>query len=224
MQRRQLSPNGGQAPCIGVRLCPTVRGEPNLCASDFWPAAFAAVAAIGSAVAAGFTWFEAQRSTRAAHRPEIVITSWRYVHKNPSTSEIHFLQIRNVGPGVAMHATISGASVEADDGRPMAFVPSGTRGWAMAPGETLHVDGSATIAWNNVPSTVGTPKRMGVRVEILSTDILGNQYTTLYYLHAAQSSDAATFNANKLEEGLWLMTRLTTLSKKAPFRLKNAPG
>ena len=138
-------------------------------------AAWSAIAAMLSAIAAFLLWRTEQRSFQHSARPEIVITGWR----RNAPDKLTFEAIENVGHGSALHVHMNAFSL-ADDNRPM-VVMSTIRESLISPNGRTGVMGEISIWWNNVAGPPGS-KHVPVNIEIYCWDTTGVRYKTKYNL------------------------------------------
>ena len=113
------------------------------------------IAAIFAAAAAFLSWKTQRQAFLHSVRPELVLEDWtrdgKALGDSESETTVSFGMIKNIGRGVALHASVScfESSVEGGSERPLAVL-SNFRIPVMAADASAPVPGHIHVFWRNV--------------------------------------------------------------------------
>jgi hypothetical protein len=147
-------------------------------------AAWSAVAATCSAIAASLTYFIHRRNMLDAARPELIIEGWARGTRSLNVDTITLTKIRNVGRGSALHVMAQGSRFK--DRKPIYLMSAATLS-IVAPSDSADMNAEIVIFWKSVPEDNGL-RLLGVKVVLLSWDLRGHRHATTYRL-VVQPSD-----------------------------------
>jgi hypothetical protein len=180
-------------------------------------AAWSAIAASFSALAALLTYGIHRRNLLDAARPELVLDAWTRESTRTGLDGVKIGKIKNIGRGPAFHPVVR--CWHQSNQRPTA-VMSSVRLSVLGPGESVDLQGEITIIWQNFEPWSGT-RIAGLKVVILAWDARGYRHETTYRLSVFETSDQTIAGTTMVAPGVSILHRV---SKSRPVWLLKTIG
>ena len=171
-------------------------------------AAWSAVAASFSAIAACLSWRAQVRGLRQAHRPEIVLSDWHRIQAvNPDRDLVTFNCVSNAGRDTAVPVLIN-----ASQGRTAVaplYAMSTIRLPYLVAGASTRVSGEIMLFWENARIPSGGHKGMHVEIRAMYVDPLGVHHTTTTSLFVTEDVDAPHAGTSRIASGIYFSSHIT---------------